>query len=99
MNNDFKKGFSIGAGIFAALLIPTAIYFISSNVLKNNEKNKAYKAYYAECIEKISDLYLDDSLTMSKEKWKFLIIETCKKDTKKFYLEWDAGNKYPRYVR
>ena len=51
MNNDFKKGFSIGAGVIVALLIPTGIYFLSSTIWKNNEKNREYTKWLNACIE------------------------------------------------
>ena len=51
MNNDFKKGFSIGAGVIVAILIPTGIYFISSNFLKKSETNKEYTKWFDACME------------------------------------------------
>ena len=54
MNNDFKKGFSFSAGVLVALLIPTSIFFISSNLWSKYSKNQAAKKEYsrkmAKCI-------------------------------------------------
>ncbi len=51
MDNDFKKGFSIGAGVLVAMLIPTGIYFLSSYISKKIELNKEYSTYVEVCTE------------------------------------------------
>ena len=74
MKEDFKKGFAFGAGVIVALLIPTSIYFISSNVWKRfeetNEAKKEYKKELKKCIKR------NESLGSSEAK-KF-----CKKSPK-----------------
>tara|TARA_A100001015_G_C14628322_1_gene570641 strand:- start:97 stop:351 length:255 start_codon:yes stop_codon:yes gene_type:complete len=49
MNKDFKKGFSISLGILSALIIPTGIYFVSSNLLMRNEAKEEYAEYVEDC--------------------------------------------------
>ena len=60
MNNDFKKGFSFSAGVLVALLIPTSILFISSNLWSKYSKNQAAKKEYsrkmAKCIKGNSNM-------------------------------------------
>ena len=58
MKEDFKKGFAFGAGVIVALLIPTSIFFVSSNLWNKFSKNQAakkeYKSELKKCIKRQS---------------------------------------------
>ena len=52
MKEDFKKGFSFGAGVLVALLIPTSIFFISSNLWSKFSKSQAARNELKKCIKR-----------------------------------------------
>ena len=97
MNNDFKKGFSISAGIIVALLIPTGIYFISSNVLKNNDKNKEYTKWFNACMEAnlnerdyTEGVKFDDKIVDNSNKESYFK-NFCKNNDSTFWQAWEAN--------